>query len=520
MLVLALNSGHDGAFAAVKDGQLLFCLEAEKDSFTRHSDVTTTTVLNALEHLGEMPDVIAHAGGWQPWTGAVGAGYLGAAGVEERPMNFLGREVTLVSSTHERSHILSSIALSPRDDAFLRAALIWEGLIGKLYLVDDRGVVTREVSVHDSPGTRWALLFALADPDFPDKGAYPRDTDAGKLMALAAYGHPAEADADVRAIVDRVLTMEEIWPAAKWKFKDTSIYNAGVEADVTKVAAAVLSKRLFDIFSEAAVEHLPAGLPLHISGGCGLNCDWNRMFRDLGHFSSVFVPPCANDSGQAIGSAADALLLRSGDPYIDWDVYAGLDFEWDHYPDATMWRVRPVDDKAVADALAGGRIFAWIQGRAELGPRALGNRSLLADPSDARTRDRLNEIKQREGYRPIAPCCRVEDMGKVFDTEFEDPFMLYFRRVTSDRLPAVTHVDGTARCQTVSAKTNARLHALLCAVADRTDAGVLCNTSLNWKGRGFINKMSDLIKYCQDRRVDDVVVHDFWFQRIDSATTP
>ncbi len=515
MLVLALNAGHDNAFAAVQDGELFFCQEAEKDSFDRHSAVTTTGVLNALEHLGEMPDVIAHAGGWSDSSGVVGAGYVGAMGRTERRMNCLGQKVTLVSVTHERSHILSSIALSPKDDAFIRAALIWEGLIGKLYLVDDRGVVTREVQVQDSPGTRWALLFALADPRFGDEGQYPRDSDAGKLMALAAYGDAAAPDPEVTAIVDRVLTMKEIWPAEKWRFKGTAIYNAGVEADVTKVAAALLSKRLFDMFAEAAVQHLPAGLPLHISGGCGLNCDWNSMWRDLGHFSSVFVPPCANDSGQAIGAAADAQLLRTGDPYLDWDVYTGLDFAMDRYPDPTMWQARPADDRAIADALAEGRIFAWVQGRAELGPRALGNRSLLADPSDARTRDRLNEIKQREDYRPIAPCCRVEDLGKVFDKDFEDPYMLYFRMVTSDRLAAVTHVDGSARCQTVSTKTNARLHDLLNAVAERTGVGVLCNTSLNLKGRGFINTMSDLIRYCQDRRVDDMVVRDFWFQRID-----
>jgi hydroxymethyl cephem carbamoyltransferase len=474
-----------------------------------------TAVLNACEHLGEIPDVIAHAGAWNPDGRLLGAGYLGANRVEERPMNFLGREVTLISSTHERSHIVSSLALSPCTDAFLRAALVWEGLIGKLCLVDDRGMVTREVHVLDSPGSRWALLFALADPDFPDKNGLPRGTDAGKLMALAAYGDPAEADAEIEAIVERVLTMDEVWPAAKWRFEDTPIYNAGVEAEVTKTAAALLSQRMFGIFADAAIEHLPPGLPLYISGGCGLNCDWNTMWRDLGHFSSVFVPPCANDAGQAIGVAADALMLTTGEPYIDWDVYAGLEFEWDEYPDASMWRAQPRDDKAIAAALADGRIFAWVQGRAELGPRALGNRSLLADPSDPRTRDRLNEIKHREGYRPIAPCCRVEDLGKVFDTDFEDPYMLYFRKVTSDRLGAVTHVDGTARCQTVSAQTNERLHSLLCAVAERTGVGVLCNTSLNRKGHGFINKMSHLVNYCGDRRVDDFVVHDFWFQRTD-----
>ena len=169
---------------------------------------------------------------------------------------------------------------------------------------------------------------------------------------------------------------------------------------------------------------------------------------------------------------------------------------------------------ALADALASGHVVAWVQGRAEIGPRALGNRSLLADPSDARMRDRLNDIKLREPYRPIAPVCRLEDAGKVFDTDFEDPYMLYFRMVTSNRLAAVTHVDGSARCQTVTPETNKPLHELLSAVAARSGIGVLCNTSLNYPGAGFINKMSHLVAYCADRGVSDFVVGDVWYQHL------
>ena len=127
-------------------------------------------------------------------------------------------------------------------------------------------------------------------------------------------------------------------------------------------------------------------------------------------------------------------------------------------------------------------------------------------------KERLNEIKQREDYRPIAPCCRIEDPTEAFVDDFEDPYMLYFNRVRSDRLGAVTHVDGTARVQTVSAATNERLHRLLTAFAERRGLGVLCNTSLNFKGYGFINRMSDLIQYCEDRGVDDMVVGDAWYR--------
>ena len=112
-------------------------------------------------------------------------------------------------------------------------------------------------------------------------------------------------------------------------------------------------------------------------------------------------------------------------------------------------------------------MVAWVQGRWEIGPRALGNRSLLAEASNASTRDRLNDIKQREAYRPIAPCCRLEDAGVVFNEDFEDPYMLYFRTVRPGAVPAVTHVDGSARVQTVTREGNAALYDLLTAVAEQ-----------------------------------------------------
>jgi hydroxymethyl cephem carbamoyltransferase len=237
------------------------------------------------------------------------------------------------------------------------------------------------------------------------------------------------------------------------------------------------------------------------------------MWRESGYFSSVFVPPCANDSGSTLGTALDALHAVTGDPRVDWDVYCGLEFEWDSDPNPQWWQRRPLELAPLADALADGRVVAWVQGRWEMGPRALGNRSLLADPFNPRTRDRLNEIKQREGYRPIAPVCRIEDAGKVFDTDFHDPYMLYFRTVTSPDLGAVTHVDGSARAQTVTKESNKPLHNLLSVFGERHGVGVLCNTSLNYKHKGFINRMSDLFDYCQTRGIPEMVVGNTWFRR-------
>jgi hydroxymethyl cephem carbamoyltransferase len=518
VLTIALTPGHDGAAVVVEDRTLISALESEKDSFPRHETLTPQTILQALEQLDRIPDLVVLGGWWkhrflgQP---EVAAGYLDPHRHEQRSMNFCGKQVALFESSHERSHVMMAIGMAPRDSARERAVLVWEGVVGSLYLVDERWDITSVIPVMDQPGHRYAAVFALADPSFPDEPRVPRMDDAGKLMALAAFGDAANADDGVVETVERLLTAPSLWPLPKHRYRDSALYNVGVEAQATKDAAALITDRIFEVFAKAAAEHLPSDIPLHISGGCGLNCDWNVKWRDLGQFSSVFVPPCTNDSGVGVGHAIDAIVSATGDPFIDWDVYCGGQFEWDRQPDAAVWARRPLDNVAVAEALAGGRIFAWVQGRWELGPRALGNRSILAEPSQTATRDRLNEIKQRETYRPIAPCCRLEDAGKVFDSGLPDPYMLYFRHVVSEDLAAVTHVDGTARCQTVTEAENKPLHDLLSAFAERRGVGVLCNTSLNFKRLGFINRMSDLVKYCETRGLDDMVVGDAWFERVE-----
>ncbi|MBV9025521.1 MAG: 3-hydroxymethylcephem carbamoyltransferase [Streptomycetaceae bacterium] len=516
MLIVAFKPGHDGGMAAIRDGRLLYSLESEKDSYARYSFLTPTTMLEIAERLNEMPDVVA-VGGWQEKgisiKGQVGAGYHGTNEVITRTSRFFGKQVTFFTSSHERSHILGVIGMAPpRRRHCHQAVLVWEGITGAFFLVDDQHRVVKSVEVMDQPGAKYAALFAILDPVFPARDGYPRLSDAGKLMALAAYAKAADADAEIHAAVDRVLKIANAYPVPKEDFRDTVLFDAGVTSAIGTAAAALITEKIFTTFAEAAVRELPSGLPLRISGGCGLNCDWNHQWRQLGHFSEVFVPPCPNDSGSAIGTAIDAQATLTGSPSIDWSVYSGLDFVHDTAPESTHWRHRLLDHHALAQALATGRVVAWVQGRWEIGPRALGNRSLLADAQAAASKDRLNAIKQREDYRPIAPAARIEDLAVAFDTDFEDPYMLYFRRVRDRRLAAVTHVDGSARVQTVSHRTNQPLHQLLGAVAARQGLGVLCNTSLNFNGHGFINRMSDLVAYCEARGVTDMVVGEDWYE--------
>ena len=511
MLILAIKPDHDGAIAAISGREVLFSLESEKDSFGRHAPLTPTRVLEAAQLLDRTPDVLA-LGGWSRRHHTIGAGYGGTGEPLRDTLRLFGGDCELFSSTHERSHIAMACGMAPADDARQRAVLVWEGSLGSFYLVNERWEVTAGFPVLSQPGARYSFLFSIADETFPDRGASHRLEDAGKLMALAAYGDPETTEPAVVDTVERILALPEVDPAPKHLFSDSPIYNAGVQTQLFKDAAALLNERIFDVFRATAERHLPAGIPLHVSGGCGLNCDWNARWRELEHFASVFVPPCTDDSGSALGTGIDALTALSGDPHVDWDVYAGLAFVPDAEPDPEVWEQRELREDALADALAEGAIVAWVQGRWEIGPRALGNRSLLAEPFDPRTRDRLNAIKQREDYRPIAPVCRIEDAARLFSGGgYEDPYMLYFRRVVGQGLGAISHVDRSARVQTVSHATNPALHELLGAFAARHGAGVLCNTSLNFRGHGFINRMSSLVDYCEARGVSDMVVDGRWF---------
>jgi predicted NodU family carbamoyl transferase len=248
------------------------------------------------------------------------------------------------------------------------------------------------------------------------------------------------------------------------------------------------------------------GLPLLIAGGCGLNCDWNTKWRETNIFSDVFVPPVANDSGSAIGTAIDAQFHFTGNPKIAWTVYSGLEFITAGSIDLSLYDIAETNYSMIAEMLTNNLIIGWVNGKYEIGPRALGNRSILASPFHESTRVQLNEIKQREQFRPIAPVCLEEDAVKWFDCDQESPFMLYTYRIKTDALAAVTHVNRTARIQTVSFVSNPHLYNLLIEFKTRTGYGVLCNTSLNFKGKGFINNLSDLSAYTIQHKLDGFVI--------------
>ena len=420
----------------------------------------------------------------------------------------MGKTVEYFSSSHERSHLLCAFGMSNLPKGTPCYALLWEGVIGSFYELDSELNITKLADVMPEPGHRYALLYGLADPTF-DKSIseFSRFSDAGKLMALASFSKRSQpTDEEEKIIAFLMQDCLHLKPKDCESLRHCRHYNVGLEDREFRNFAGIFSDRLFDRFYHFAKSNMKRRLPLLISGGCGLNCDWNTKWSESNLFSEIFVPPVANDSGSAIGTAIDAQYYFTGDPKINWNVYAGLEFEGNAEFDASLFDEYNTNYAMIADMLANNLIIGWVNGNYEIGPRALGNRSILASPFQVDTRERLNVIKQREQFRPIAPICLEEEAKKWFNCSQPSPFMLYTRLVSQDALKAVTHVNGTARIQTVSPESNRQMNDLLEAFRQRTGYGVLCNTSLNFKGRGFINNIADLSSYTLQHGLDGFVV--------------
>jgi len=353
---------------------------------------------------------------------------------------------------------------------------------------------------------RYAQLYGLADPSFPKDNPCFRFEDAGKLMALASFSKRNPPSYEDTKLIDLLLHGSYQELSAYPELKHSKYYNVGVTDEEFCNLAGIYSDRIFDIFYQFATTNLTKRLPLIIAGGCGLNCDWNTKWKQSGLFSEIFVPPVANDSGSAIGTALDAQFYYTGNPKLSWDVYSGLTFDETGSFDINQYDTYKFDNELISDMLAGNLILAWVSDKYEIGPRALGNRSIIAAPFTEDTKTRLNKIKQREQFRPIAPVCLEEDAIQWFGCYHPSPHMLYTYTANTDALLAVTHVNKTARIQTVSITSNNRLYNLLLAFKKRTGYGVLCNTSLNFNGRGFINNIRDLSIYAIEHKLDGFVI--------------
>ncbi|EAQ33893.1 putative nodulation protein [Nitrobacter sp. Nb-311A] len=262
---------------------------------------------------------------------------------------------------------------------------------------------------------------------------------------------------------------------------------------------------------------------LCIAGGVALNCVANgRIAREAG-FENVWIQPAAGDDGIAIGCAYYGWLerLKQRRGFVMEHAYVGRSYTDAEVDAATQRPIVKVQTAAVktsnvhaetAKLLADQKVIGWFQGRSEFGPRALGNRSLIADPRKAEMKDILNSrVKHRQPFRPFAPIVLAERMAEVFEGEEDSPFMLIAKAVRPewrDRIPAVVHVDGTARVQTVRESTNPALYRLLKEFEELTGVPVLINTSFNVKGEPIVETPRDAMRCFLTTGIDHLVLHD------------
>jgi len=295
--------------------------------------------------------------------------------------------------------------------------------------------------------------------------------------------------------------------------------NKRLEGELAWDIAATSQRAFEECFLEIAVPFMNeySNLPICITGGCGLNILLNTRLKQ--EFNRpIFVGPDPNDCGIALG-----LMLGNLRPQKQIDLtYSGLPLldinSLSHYThEKEFFKTDFFDVDKITSELNDGKIIGVARGKSEHGPRALGNRSILCNPTISNMKDILNEkVKHREWYRPFAPVVRLEDVSKYFEWEGESQWMSFCPKVREEwreKLVAITHVDGTARIQTVTKEQNEWLYNILTEFEKKSGVGVLLNTSFNVAGKPILSTLKDAFKIFEESEMDGLIIEDYYFKK-------
>jgi carbamoyltransferase len=531
-LILGINAFHgDASAVAFLDGDLLSAVEEERFNRVKH---WAGFPVEAIRHCaaGMLPDHVAvsrdpyaHLGRkilrvlLSPALWSNGARRAGNVARISRLRSLLEADGVIAPRTklhfveHHRAHLASAFFCSPFEDSAVLSidafgdfsSLMWGAGAGNR--IDVKGSV------------RFPHSLGMFYSAFTQFLGFPGFGDEQKLMSLAAFGEPRYASelrdvvkvegGQVRLDLDYfehagagvVETWNDCAPSVSRLYTRRMVErfgpprDPGAEAlprhnDLAASVQAVLEEAYLSLLNYVA--RRTGARRVCLAGGVALNCVANGMILDRTPFREVFVQPAANDAGTSLGAALfvqhqvlnrpRSFVMRHaayGDEFTDRQVCqalseAGL---------AGAALPPPELIRRTAGLLADGKIVGWFQGRMEFGPRALGNRSILADPRRPEMRDVLNRrIKHRESFRPFCPSVLDEDAAECFESSHPSPFMTMACKVRPswrERIPAVVHCDGTARLQTVTRDAAPRYWALLREFRERTGVGVLLNTSFN-----------------------------------------
>ncbi len=540
MLILGLNAFHADASAALfVDGELVAAVEEERFTRVKHaSGFPSESIRWVLDHAGVTADQLDHvAMSKSPHVHKarrVAHGLAQTVRQRSLPRDRLAARSRTLSVRdelddamhgklpdrcvihpveHHPSHIASAFFASPFDEAAVCSvdglgdfvSMAWGSGIGSNLELEHRVFFPHSLGFFYTAITQYL--------------GFPHYGDEYKVMGLAPYGTPRYLPEMRRILVggrtDFKLTMDFFRHGRepiRWNFDAGSpevgpLFAPELEEllgparspadqledrhrDIAASAQARLEEVLLPILASLRQR---TGLPrLALAGGVALNVTANSLIRDATGFESVFIQPAANDSGTSIGSALYVAHQTLGRPreYVMGDAYLGPSFTTEQCAvklgDAGLVYEQLDEDtlcKRTAEMIAEGRIVGWFQGRMEFGPRALGNRSIVCDPRNPQMKDVVNRrTKRRESFRPFAPSVLAERTSEVYEVDGPSPYMLFAPKVRPewrDRIPAVTHVDGTGRIQTVAREDNERYWKLLRAFDELTGVPLVLNTSFN-----------------------------------------
>ncbi|KAF6582684.1 carbamoyltransferase N-terminal domain-containing protein [Paenibacillus sp. EKM211P] len=541
MITCGIKLTHDGTVCVVEGNTLIFSVEMEKmDNNPRFTEIVDTeTVKTILDWYGyKIADIDYFSiDGWggsnadalavQPrleigeefnWLSATHRNEkykLGVGQYEEAGMNMnvlkewnmqglrLGDRTREYNSyLHVASHILStyytSVFAKKRIDSYV---LVWDGgMYPRLYYVDRSGKIENMGPLFLMIGNIYTI-FAQHFGPYKVKGTFAKDdlSIAGKVMAYIANGTERK---ELFQVFDDIFNQCYSHPMGfanvfANEFKKR-IEGEGIsDEDILCSFHYYLENMILQKLKKKIHRYDRNCRNLSVAGGCALNIKWNSALLNSGLFDAVYVSPFPNDSGSAIGAACCSLYHHSEHRHLDWSVYSGNEVIDSTPPQG--WIKKECDVNHLAKLLfETNEPVVVLNGRAELGPRALGNRSIIAAPFHPNMKELLNKVKDREQYRPVSPICIEERAQEFFIPGYPTPFMLFdhiIKEEWREKIPAVMHLDNSARLQTINQNENPMLYQLLKEFECLSGVPILCNTSANFNGRGFFPDVVSAAKW-------------------------
>jgi carbamoyltransferase len=558
MITLGINYSqmHDSSACLVRDGELVFAVAEERISRAKHDARFPENAIRACldfarvkaEQLDEVcfgwqvagavfrHDLKCYASGKMPATYVNGLNstlhfmsmWHQESGAKRFRQIFGATKARMRFVGHHLAHALSAYSFSGFDDAAVvvmdgrgawEATSIWHGRDGRL-----EHVLT--IPFPDSVGYFYS--------EFTEYLGFQRNSDEWKVMGLAPYGKPG---LDLRAFMDaegapykvhsRKLVANGTVPFTEMVrlFGPRRIPESEIDERHKDVAYAVQDACEIAMMSvvKMAIEKTKSR-NVCLAGGVALNSKANGKIVASGMVGKFFVQPAASDDGVALGAAVA--------PYMDGGgrlpmkamrhAYLGPEFDDEAIESALRTyklkyaRLSDVAETA-AELLSNGRILGWFQGRMEFGPRALGSRSILADPRDPEMNAKVNNaVKFREWWRPFAPSMEKEAAGEYLESASDSPFMILTAQVRPEMravIPSVTHVDGSARPQTVEKEINPLYWRLIDEFGKRTGVPVIMNTSFNLRGEAIVHTPTDAIRTFFSSGMDALVIGSFLVEK-------